>query len=306
MDIKANFITFIHELQDDICNKLEKIDGKAQFKEDIWQREGGGGGKTRIIKNGNIFEKGGVNTSIVQGELPATMAQQLNVNQKGTHFFACGISLVLHPLNPMIPTVHANYRYFELYDNQGVRIDFWFGGGADLTPYYLWEEDAIHFHTTHKMASAPFGKELYPKFKEHCDAYFRNTHRNNEARGIGGIFYDYLRPSDNTTAQDLLNLSKAHGQAFLNAYLPIVEKRKNEIYTVENQHWQGIRRGRYVEFNLIHDRGTLFGLRTNGRIESILMSLPPIVHWEYDFKPLPNSREAQLLDYLIPRNWASF
>ena len=303
MTIKNAFITFIHNLQDEICDALETIDGKAKFQEDAWQRTGGGGGKTRIIKDGNVFEKGGVNTSVVQGELPEAMAQQFKV--KGAQFFACGVSLVIHPINPMVPTVHANYRYFELYDETGEKVDSWFGGGADLTPYYLWEEDGVHFHQTHKAACEPFGLELYPKFKQQCDDYFRNTHRNNEARGIGGIFYDYVRPTEGMPAERIFDLSKACGQALLKAYLPIVEKRKNELFTEENQHWQGIRRGRYVEFNLIHDRGTLFGLRTNGRIESILMSLPAVARWDYDFHPKPHSREAELLEYLKQKDWCS-
>ena len=302
MLIKNAFITFIHTLQNEICDALEKIDGKAKFKEDAWQREGGGGGKTRIIKDGNVFEKGGVNTSIVEGILPEAMAQQFKV--KGSHFFACGISLVIHPINPMVPTVHANYRYFELYNDAGETVDKWFGGGADLTPYYLWEEDAVHFHQTHKAACDAFGLDLYPKFKQQCDEYFRNTHRKNEARGIGGIFYDYIRPNTEGESDDqIFEMAKSCGQALLKAYLPIVEKRMNEPFTEYNQHWQGIRRGRYVEFNLIHDRGTLFGLKTNGRIESILMSLPAIARWDYDFQPQHNSREAQLLEYLKPRDW---
>lgn len=301
MEIKDAFVGFIQQLQDKICAQLESIDGKAHFEEDAWQREGGGGGKTRIIRNGEVFEKGGVNTSAVHGILPETMAKHFGV--KESQFFACGISLVIHPLNPMVPTVHANYRYFELYNEAGEKIDSWFGGGADLTPYYLWEEDGVHFHQTHKTACDRFGKDLYPQFKQQCDDYFRNTHRNNEARGIGGIFYDYMRPSNEMPAGRLLELAQASGQAFMDAYMPIVEKRKNEFYTADNQHWQGIRRGRYVEFNLIHDRGTLFGLRTNGRIESILMSLPAVARWDYDFHPQPDSREAQLLEYLKPRNW---
>ncbi len=300
--MKESFIQFIHTLQDNICAALEKIDGKATFQEDAWQRDGGGGGKSRIIRGGNVFEKGGVNTSVVHGQLPLTMAQHFGV--KESQFFACGISLVIHPLNPMIPTVHANYRYFELYGENGEKIDAWFGGGADLTPYYLWEEDGVHFHKTHKEACDPFGLDIYPKLKQQCDEYFINKHRDNEARGIGGIFFDYMRPTVEMSENQVFVFSKSCGQAFLKAYLPIVEKRKDEPFTEENQLWQGVRRGRYVEFNLIHDRGTLFGLRTNGRIESILMSLPAIARWEYDFHPKPNSREAELLEFLKPRDWA--
>ncbi len=300
--MKESFIQFIHTLQDDICTALEKIDGKATFQEDTWQRQGGGGGKSRIMRGGNVFEKGGVNTSVVHGQLPQAMAQHFGV--KESQFFACGISLVIHPHNPMIPTVHANYRYFELYDENGEKIDAWFGGGADLTPYYMWEEDGVHFHKTHKEACDPFGVDIYPKLKQECDEYFINKHRDNEARGIGGIFFDYMRPTSEMPENQVFAFSKSCGQAFLKAYLPIVEKRKDETFTEENQLWQGVRRGRYVEFNLIHDRGTLFGLRTNGRIESILMSLPAIARWEYDFHPKPNSREAELLEYLKPRDWA--
>jgi coproporphyrinogen III oxidase len=301
MSIKDNFITFIHNLQDDICAALEKADGKAVFREDRWERAGGGGGKSRVIANGNVFEKGGVNTSVVHGELPEAMAQQFGVSNSS--FMACGISLVIHPLNPFVPTVHANFRYFELYEKDGSLKDSWFGGGADLTPYYLDEEDGIHFHRTFKDACDPFGAELYPAYKKQCDEYFVNKHRNNEARGIGGIFYDYLRPDEDRDAETLLNFSKANGNAFLQAYLPVVEKTKHLPYTAEHKSWQAYRRGRYVEFNLIHDRGTLFGLKTNGRTESILMSLPPVARWEYDFHTVPGSPEAQLEEFLKPREW---
>ncbi len=304
MSIKDQFTQFIHYLQDEICDTLETIDGKAKFKEDAWQREGGGGGKTRILTEGGVFEKGGVNTSIVHGHLPEAMQQQLNVQH--SRFFACGISLVLHPFSPMIPTVHANFRYFELYNTEGVIMDSWFGGGTDLTPSYAFEEDFIHFHTTLKNTCDPFGENLYPQYKKQCDEYFINKHRNNEARGVGGIFYDYLRPQNETHAQELLAFSKANGKTFLKAYLPIVEKRRNLPFGEREKTWQAIRRGRYVEFNLIHDKGTLFGLRTNGRIESILMSLPPVAHWAYDYQPEPNTPEAGLLDCLKPRDWVNF
>lgn len=302
MSIKNDFITFIHQLQDDICQAFENIDGKAKFREDLWERPGGGGGKSRVIAEGNVFEKGGVSTSIVHGELPEAMAQQFGVTN--SNFMACGISLVIHPRNPFVPTVHANFRYFELYDKDGHLKDSWFGGGADLTPYYLDEKDGIHFHQTFKNACDPFGADLYPKYKKHCDEYFVNKHRNNEARGIGGIFYDYLRPSAEKPAATLFAFSKANGEAFLKAYLPIVEKTMHLPYTEAHRSWQAYRRGRYVEFNLIHDRGTLFGLKTNGRTESILMSLPPVARWEYDFHPEPGSPEAQLVEYLKPREWA--
>ncbi|PUZ24468.1 coproporphyrinogen oxidase [Chitinophaga costaii] len=302
MSVKNEFITFIHSLQDRICAAFEEIDGQAAFREDAWERPGGGGGKTRVIADGKVFEKGGVSTSVVHGELPEAMARQFNVTD--SNFLAAGISLVMHPLNPFVPTVHANFRYFELYDANGLLKDSWFGGGADLTPYYLDEGDGIHFHQTFKNACDPFGTALYPKYKQACDEYFINKHRGNEARGIGGIFFDYLRPNDTTDAQARLAFSKANGEAFLEAYLPIVQRTKDKVYTQAHRNWQAYRRGRYVEFNLIHDRGTLFGLKTNGRIESILMSLPPLARWEYDYHPQPGSPEAQLVAYLQPRQWA--
>ncbi|MBO9151163.1 oxygen-dependent coproporphyrinogen oxidase [Chitinophaga sp. GCM10012297] len=302
MSIKDEFISFIHQLQNDICHGLETADGKAKFREDRWERAGGGGGITRVIADGNVFQKGGVNTSVVHGTLPAVMAQQFNVADNSS-FLAAGISLVIHPQNPFVPTVHANWRYFELYGENGEVKDSWFGGGADLTPYYIFEEDGAHFHRTFKDACDPFGKELYPQYKKHCDEYFINKHRNNEARGIGGIFYDYLRPQPERTAEDLLKFQVAVGGSFIASYLPLVNKRKELPYTEAQTDWQEYRRGRYVEFNLIHDRGTLFGLKTNGRIESILMSLPPRARWEYDFQPEPGSEEARLLEYLKPREW---
>lgn len=303
MSIRDRFIPFIHNLQNEICQAVEEMDGKAKFREDRWEREGGGGGITRIITGGNVFQKGGVNTSVVHGKLPAVMAQQFKVGEE-SRFLAAGISLVIHPENPFVPTVHANFRYFELYGDDGAVADSWFGGGADLTPYYIFEEDGRHFHRTFKAACDPFGTALYPLYKQHCDEYFVNKHRNNEARGIGGIFYDYLRPQPDRTAEALLQFQFANGNAFIPAYLPIVAKRKDLPYTEEQVHWQEYRRGRYVEFNLIHDRGTLFGLKTNGRIESILMSLPAKARWEYDYHPAPGSPEAMLLEYLKPRDWA--
>lgn len=302
MSIKDQFISFIHQLQNNICEAVETMDGKAKFREDKWEREGGGGGITRVIADGSVFQKGGVNTSVVHGQLPAAMAQQFNVAENSS-FLAAGISLVIHPLNPYVPTVHANFRYFELYGENGAIADSWFGGGADLTPCYIFEEDGVHFHRTFKAACDPFGKELYPQYKKHCDAYFVNKHRNNEARGIGGIFYDYLRPQPGRTAEELLQFQFSNGNAFIGSYLPLVAKRKDLPYTEAQVHWQEYRRGRYVEFNLIHDRGTLFGLKTNGRIESILMSLPAKARWEYDYHPTPGSPEAELLEYLKPREW---
>ena len=302
MNIKEDWIKYIEGLQNSICTALEETDGKAKFEEDAWERQEGGGGKTRVIANGNVFEKGGVNTSVVFGNVSEAMKTQLKIH--GAKWFACGLSLVLHPVNPFVPTVHCNYRMFELYNEKDEVIDRWFGGGTDLTPYYLLEEDAKHFHQTYKNMCDEFDLSFYGKFKKNCDDYFVNTHRNNERRGIGGIFYDYLKADEKHDVEFLINFSKACGDAFLKSYIPIVEKRKNSPFTIHQKHWQEIRRGRYVEFNLIHDRGTLFGLKTNGRTESILMSLPPTVRFEYNYQPKPNSAEDKLLQACLnPVNW---
>ncbi len=304
MGIKESWISYIHDLQNRICAALEQSDGKAKFFEDEWQRPEGGGGKTRVIANGNVFEKGGVNTSIVFGEVTEKMRKHLQIN--GEKWFACGLSLVIHPINPFVPTVHCNYRMFELYNEKDEVIDRWFGGGTDLTPYYLIEEDARHFHQTYKNVCDGFDPTFYPIMKEICDNYFVNTHRGNERRGIGGIFYDHRRADDKYDVAFWMNFGEACGNAFIEAYIPIVEKRKNAPYTGENKHWQEIRRGRYVEFNLVHDRGTLFGLKTNGRIESILMSLPPTVRFEYNYQPKQGSEEDKLLQVCLhPREWTS-
>ena len=299
---RDNWIGFIYDLQDNICAALEGLDGKAAFITDEWEREQGGGGRTRVISDGRVFEKGGVNTSVVWGKVTDTMRTQLKI--EGDRWFACGLSLVIHPVNPYVPTTHANWRYFELYDETGNVCDRWFGGGADLTPYYLFEEDARDFHRSFKNAMHPFGVDYYPRFKKWCDEYFVNKHRDNEMRGIGGVFYDHLRPMDNADADRLFAFQQANGNAFLPAYLPIVERRMDTPYGERQQEWQEIRRGRYVEFNLIHDRGTLFGLKTNGRTESILMSLPPRARWGYNYQPASGSPEAFLLDACKhPRNW---
>ena len=302
MSVKENWISYIHELQDKICFALEVVDSKAKFFEDKWEREEGGGGKTRVIANGNVFEKGGVNTSVVFGDVTDAMKTQLKID--GARWFACGLSLVIHPVNPFVPTVHCNYRMFELYNDKDEVIDRWFGGGTDLTPYYLFEEDAKHFHQTYKNACDKFDSSFYAKFKLECDDYFVNWHRNKERRGIGGIFYDYKRPDDKQNVAFWMNFGKACGDAFINAYIPIVEKRKDTKYTEANKHWQEIRRGRYVEFNLVHDRGTLFGLKTNGRIESILMSLPPTVRFEYNYTPAYGTEEYKLQEVCLhPKDW---
>jgi len=300
--MKTKFNHYIKNLQDSITQKLADLDGEAHFKEDLWERSGGGGGCTRIIENGGIFEKGGVNISAVHGALPEQMKAYFNV--KSGNFFACGLSLVLHPKNPFIPTVHANWRYFELYDDVGKLKDQWFGGGLDLTPFYLFEEDVRHFHQRCKNACDAHDKELYPLYKKKCDEYFWNGHRE-EARGVGGLFFDYLRPDPKHSVQDWYNFVTEVGDSFLDAYVPIVERRKSMKFTASQRKWQEIRRGRYVEFNLLHDKGTLFGLKTNGRIESILMSLPPHVQWAYNHQPQVNSKEEELLNVLRkPRPWA--
>ncbi|NRT13050.1 oxygen-dependent coproporphyrinogen oxidase [Flavobacterium sp. 14A] len=306
--MKEQFFAYIQNLQDQIVAGLETVDGQAKFKEDLWDRPEGGGGRTRVIENGKVFEKGGVNISAIHGKLPESMQKLFNVGE--ADFFACGLSLVLHPRNPMVPTVHANWRYFEMYDTStelstGPRkvIQQWFGGGQDLTPYYLFEEDAKHFHETCKTACDKHNPDFYPKYKKQCDAYFWNAHRH-EARGIGGLFFDYCKATDDMKMEDWFSFVSEVGNSFLQAYVPIVEKRKDLEYSPAQKTWQEIRRGRYVEFNLVHDKGTLFGLRTNGRIESILMSLPPHVQWVYDHHPEEGSEEEKLIQVLEnPKDW---
>ena len=299
--MKERFSGYINQLQDRITSKLEEIDGTSHFQIDDWNRPGGGGGQSRIIENGNVFEKGGVNVSNVFGELPDSMKSYLKVEHR--HFFACGISLVIHPKNPMVPTVHANFRFFELYDDNQTIVDQWFGGGLDLTPYYLFDEDVVNFHQQCKSVCDAHDPSFYQTFKKKCDDYFWNTHRN-EARGVGGLFFDYCRANNERTIEQWYDFVTNTGDAFLACYTPIVEKRKDLPFNAEQRQWQELRRGRYVEFNLIHDKGTLFGLKTNGRIESILMSLPPTVQWKYKATPKPNSEEERLVRILQhPKNW---
>ena len=299
--MKEQFYSYIKDLQNQITKALEKVDGKATFREDLWNRTEGGGGQSRIIENGEVIEKGGVNISAVHGPLPESMQAYFKVSN--VNFFACGLSLVIHPKNPMAPTVHANWRYFEMYNENNECVDQWFGGGLDLTPYYLFEEDAKHFHLQCKKACDAHDSHFYPEFKDKCDAYFHNSHRG-EARGVGGLFFDYLKADKKYSIVDRYNFTTEVGNAFLEAYIPILEKRKSMSYTPAQRTWQEIRRGRYVEFNLVHDKGTLFGLKTNGRIESILMSLPPTVQWRYDHQPDPDSDESKLLEILKnPKSW---
>ncbi|MAQ75515.1 MAG: oxygen-dependent coproporphyrinogen oxidase [Aquimarina sp.] len=304
MKTKEKFYTYIQQLQDTITSSLEKIDGKARFKEDLWNREEGGGGRTRVIENGDVFEKGGVNISAVHGPLSPAMQQYFGVGE--VDFFACGLSLVIHPKSPMVPTVHANWRYFEMYDTQGNIVDQWFGGGQDLTPYYLFEEDAIHFHQVCKNACDAHNLNFYKDYKQKCDQYFHNAHRG-EGRGIGGLFFDYCKQNDQMTMDNWYDFVTEVGDSFLDAYVPIVNRRKDLNYGEDERNWQEIRRGRYVEFNLVHDKGTLFGLKTNGRIESILMSLPPRVQWVYDHHPKAGSEEEKLVKVLKnPVEWLDY
>lgn len=299
--MKDKFFSYIQELQNTITSKLEAVDGQATFREDPWTRKEGGGGRSRVIENGSVFEKGGVNISAVHGELPKSMQQYFGVDD--ADFYACGLSLVIHPKNPMVPTVHANWRYFEMYGKQGNIVDQWFGGGQDLTPYYLFDEDAVHFHRVCKKVCDEHHPEFYDQYKKKCDEYFYNAHRN-EARGIGGLFFDYCKASEDMSMEDWYDFVTGVGNSFLESYIPIVTKRKGLPYTPQQRDWQEIRRGRYVEFNLVHDKGTLFGLKTNGRIESILMSLPPHVQWRYDHHPETGSEEERLVQVLKnPRAW---
>jgi coproporphyrinogen III oxidase len=285
---------YFRDLQDRIGQALEALDGPGRFREDSWQREGGGGGRTRVLADGAVFEKAGVNFSEVFGEMSEEFARQ--VPGEGRAFYATGISLVLHPRSPLVPTVHANFRFLAKGEKQ------WFGGGADLTPYYPVRDDVIHFHKTWKAVCdrhAPLTD--YRRMKEECDRYFHLAHRG-EARGVGGIFFDYLEGD----LEGLFAFVRDAGDSFLEAYLPIARRNKDRPFTERQRQWQLYRRGRYVEFNLLYDRGTLFGLKTGGRTESILMSLPPLVRWEYDVRPEPGSPEAELVEvYLKPRDWVN-
>jgi coproporphyrinogen III oxidase len=322
-DAKQRIVQFMREFQDSVCQGLEAVDGGGKFQEESWDRPEGGGGRSRVMKEGNVFEQGGVNFSEVWGEhLPPSILSQ-RPDAAGHRWFATGTSMVLHPRNPYIPTVHLNYRYFE------AGPVWWFGGGLDLTPYYPFAEDASHLHNTLKTACDKHSPELYPTFKLWCDEYFYLKHRN-ETRGVGGIFFDYqdgqgalYRGTDPQgpaaqysdaigiptprTWSELFAISQDCAHSFLPAYLPIVERRRNTEYGDRQRNFQLYRRGRYVEFNLVYDRGTIFGLQTNGRTESILMSLPPLVRWEYGYQPEPNSPEAELYNvFLKPQDWANW
>jgi coproporphyrinogen III oxidase len=283
---------FVEGLQEDLCRTVEAEDRGARFSDDRWERPGGGGGRTRVLAEGPVFEKGAVNVSGVWGALDESFARKLG--GEGRDFFATGVSVILHPRSPLVPTVHANFRFIQ----HGEKA--WFGGGADLTPHYLFEEDAEHFHRTFQAVCEKHEPGSYPRFKEACDSYFWLHHRG-EARGVGGIFFEDTGRDPETEFAFVQECARA----FLPAYLPIVARRKGLAFTDAQRAWAEIRRGRYVEFNLVHDRGTLFGLQTEGRVESILVSMPPRVRWVYDQHPSPGSEEARLLEVLRhPRRWA--
>ncbi len=292
--LRSRAAQYFQHLQDRIVAGLEQLDGRARFREDSWQREGGGGGRSRVLADGSVFEKAGVNFSEVHGQMSEEFAPQ--VPGEGRDFTACGISLVLHPRSPLIPTVHANFRFLTKGERQ------WFGGGADLTPFYPFREDVVHFHKVWRDVCKRHEPHVdYTHMKKWCDDYFYLPHRG-EARGVGGIFFDYLEGD----LEALFAFVKDCGDHFLEAYLPIAQRHKDDPYTEQQRAFQEYRRGRYVEFNLLYDRGTIFGLKTGGRTESILMSLPPRVRWEYDFRPEKGSREEELYEvYLKPRDWAT-
>ncbi len=290
---------YLLQLQTNICNDLAAADGVGTFIEDTWVREEGGGGRSRVMVNGGVIEKGGVNFSHVTGDHMPASATAHRPELAGRKFEAMGVSLVIHPNNPYVPTSHANVRFF-IAEKEGAEPVWWFGGGYDLTPYYGNDDDCKHWHQTAKNACLPFGDDIYPKYKKWCDEYFYLKHRN-EPRGIGGLFFDDL---NSPNFEQAFAFMQAVGNSYTQAYCPIIEKRKNTEFGERERDFQLYRRGRYVEFNLVFDRGTLFGLQTGGRTESILMSLPPLVRWEYNWHPEPNTAEAKLYDhYLQPREW---
>tara|TARA_B100000745_G_scaffold298789_1_gene248156 strand:+ start:324 stop:1223 length:900 start_codon:yes stop_codon:yes gene_type:complete len=290
---------YLIDLQQTICSEIELLDGGSVFEQDYWSRDDQrGNGVTCIISNGNIFEKGGVNFSIIRGDKMPKSATALRPELEGRQYTALGVSLVLHPDNPFIPTAHANVRFFVA-EEQGKDPIWWFGGGFDLTPYYGFDEDSVHWHETAKKACIPFGEDVYPKYKKWCDDYFYLIHRN-EQRGIGGLFFDDL----NGDFEKCFDFMKSVGSHFTEAYIPIAKKRMNTTFSEKEKDFQLYRRGRYVEFNLIYDRGTLFGLQSGGRTESILMSLPPKTQWSYQYKIEPGSEEEKLTSYFLkPRDW---
>ena len=291
-------IEFLKGLQDRICHALEQTDGDGKFIEDNWKRKEGGGGRTRVMTNGSIIEQGGVNFSVVSGDKLPPSATAHRPELAGRTWQACGVSLVIHPKNPHIPTSHANVRFF-IAEKEGEDPVWWFGGGFDLTPFYPVDEDVLHWHQVAHNLSEPFGEQVYDDYKKWCDEYFYLKHRN-ETRGVGGLFFDDLNKWGFESSFEYI---KAVGQGFIDAYVPIMNRRKNDKYTEQQRQFQLYRRGRYVEFNLVFDRGTLFGLQSGGRTESILMSMPPLARWEYNFQADESSDEAKLNHYLVPRQW---
>ncbi|MDP5032675.1 MAG: oxygen-dependent coproporphyrinogen oxidase [Paraglaciecola sp.] len=290
---------YLLKLQDNICQTLELADGRGEFIEDNWEREQGGGGRTRVLTSGAVIEQGGVNFSHVYGGTLPPSATAARPELAGRSFQAVGVSLVIHPHNPKIPTTHANVRFF-IAEKDGEEPVWWFGGGFDLTPFYPIEEDVMHWHNVAHKLCEPFGNDVYTRYKSWCDDYFYLKHRN-ETRGVGGLFFDDL---NEWGFERSFKFMQAVGDGFLDAYIPIMEKRKELTYTPQERDFQLYRRGRYVEFNLVYDRGTLFGLQSGGRTESILMSMPPLAKWQYDYQPLPGSAEEVLYkDYLHPRTW---
>jgi coproporphyrinogen III oxidase len=290
--LRDRMVSYVYQVQAEIVSALEKFEPQFKFQKKNWKRPGGGGGDSCVLAGGKVFEKAGVNVSVVEGELPDLMVQKFKASSN--KFFATGISLVLHPFSPKVPTVHANFRYFEQPDRA------WFGGGVDLTPYTVSEEDFQHFHRTLKNGCDPFGADLYPKYKKECDEYFRIQHRD-ECRGIGGIFFDYVQ----TDLEKNFEFVQSCGNQFLAAYIPIVERNKDKKFSEREKKFQLLRRGRYVEFNLVYDRGTLFGLQTKGNIESILMSLPAVVHFDYSPDMEATEDEKKLMSWFrSPKEWA--
>jgi len=283
-------------IQDEICQALEQLDGSAKFEEEVWERDGGGGGRTRVIQNGNILEKGGVNFSAVHGKLPDGVKKAFKVEQDD--FFATGVSIVMHPNHPLVPIIHMNIRYFEMPPSiEGGQSLRWFGGGIDLTPHYVIEDDARYFHQNLKDVCDQYNDGFYHRFKTWADDYFFIKHRN-ETRGVGGVFYDRLTATEDFSWEDIFNFSKSLGRTFAPVYSELVNRNRYKEFTTEQQEWQYIRRSRYAEFNLVYDAGTKFGLETNGRIESILMSLPPTAKWLYNLEPQPGTEERKTLDLL--------
>ncbi len=292
---------FLLNLQDEICSGLAEADGQESFREDSWDREGGGGGRSRVLYQGAVFEQAGVNFSHVHGDALPPSATAARPELAGRGFEALGVSLVIHPRNPHVPTSHMNVRFFSA-EKPDAEPVWWFGGGYDLTPYYPYREDVVEWHQTARDACAPFGDEVYPRFKQWCDEYFYLKHRS-EPRGVGGLFFDDL---NDWGFEQSFAFMQAVGESYLEAYLPIVRRRRETPWTEHEREFQLYRRGRYVEFNLVYDRGTLFGLQSGGRTESILMSLPPLVSWRYNWQPEPGSREAELYtEYLVERDWLS-